>query len=162
MDSIREQIILIILDLLDGLAAPLPVDGEAAATVYRARKFFDPATGEVPAVSVFPQPDEPGNEESYDVDSLIMPIEVHVLALFGDRNPSELGELMLAELRYALGGCDPSRAALFNVLGELIDSIRFVGGGIEDYPDEDDQALVVRGVFNIEYSTVAGDPYHKI
>ncbi|HET56889.1 MAG TPA: hypothetical protein ENN35_00420 [Deltaproteobacteria bacterium] len=100
MNSIREQIIQ---KLLIGLAEIRQASGyntECGANVQRVRQIFDP--GELPAIDVWPHPDEAAKE--YGNTVLIMPVRISGLALFESENPSVVSERILADLIEAMTG----------------------------------------------------------
>jgi hypothetical protein len=45
--------------------------------------------------------------------------------------------------------------------GGLVDDISYSGGGVEDYPQTKDEALVVAANFSVAYQTAIGNPYSQ-
>ncbi len=138
-DTIRELIIQDIVAALESLSGY----GE----VYRGRTYFSP--DELPAVSVLPGIES--GEKQYGAQILTMPVQVHAVQVVGDNNPSELSETVLGDLIDVL---------IYGAI-DRINGMTYTGGGVEDYPDEDDQAVSVQISIEIEYSTVIGDPYNQ-
>ena len=80
-----------------------------------------------------------------------MPVTISLACLLGEYNAVDLSEFLLAELRRQMPLGDPS-------LGGLAQDLRYVQGGVDDYPEEDEQALVVNATFEIDYETTANNP----
>lgn len=94
MNSIREQIIQKLLVGLAGIRMANGYNTECGANVQRVQRIFD--TGELPAIDVWPHPDEASKE--YGNNALIMPVRISGLALFEAENPSVISEQILADL----------------------------------------------------------------
>jgi hypothetical protein len=100
MNSIREQIIQKIISGLPDILAANGYGTECGSNVQRVRRIFDP--GELPAIDVWPHPDEAAKE--YGNTVLIMPVRISGLALFESENPSVVSERILADLIEAMTG----------------------------------------------------------
>jgi hypothetical protein len=94
MNSIREQIIQTTLAGLSDIRTANGYNTDCGSNVQRVRQVFDP--GELPAIDVWPHPDEASKEYSNNV--LIMPLRISGLVLFGSANPSVVSEKILADL----------------------------------------------------------------
>lgn len=143
MDSIRELIIQEIESQITTATAG------AYGPVYRGRTYFTP--NELPAVALLPGVE--ASERSYGEQNSEMPVVVHAVQIIGDNNPSVLGELALAEMVKAL----MSPSASYTYLSD----IAYTGGGVEDYPSNEDQAIVVVINLSVKYSANIGDPYNQ-
>ena len=145
--SVRAKILQIIGERCQALLVLLPGGADAEPTVLWARQSLSPT--ELPAVVVTPQPED--GERLYGIDKLTMPVTISLACLLGDHNPVDLAESLLAELRQQVPLEDPT-------LGGLAQDVRYVQGGVDDYPEQDDQALVVTATFEIEYETEINKP----
>ena len=94
MNSIREEIIQANMTALAGIRTANGYNTDCGANVERVRQVFDP--DDLPAVDVWPQPDELSKE--YGKNVLVMPVRISGLALFGAENPSVVSEKILADL----------------------------------------------------------------
>ena len=117
------------------------------AALYWARQSLDPR--ELPASVITPGLET--SERGYGFDRLTLPITISLACIIADRDPLDFSEHLLAELRRKISSDDPT-------LGGLAQDIRYVSGGVEDYPEQDDQALVVVANFEIEYETEINNP----
>lgn len=145
--SIRAQILQAIGDRARELIVLLPTGQDQPATLTWARSSLHPS--ELPVVNVLPQPETA--ERGYGTDQITMPVQISIACLLGTNIPVDLGEDLLAIMRRIIPGTDQT-------LGGLSDDIRYIGGGVDDYPQDQDQALVVNATFEIEYQTVANNP----
>ena len=59
----------------------------------------------------------------------------------------------------ATTGTKTATSSIANTTGGLAQSITYVSGGTEDYPDLNDISVSVALTFNIKYITIAGNPY---
>jgi len=145
--SIRAQILQKLGERCQALLVLLPNESDVEADVYWARRSLSPQ--ELPAVVVTPEPES--NDRTFDEDQLIVPVTISLACLLGSHNAVDLAEALLAELRRQIPLDDPT-------LGGLAKNMRYVGGGTDDYPERDDQALVVNATFEIDYETIANKP----
>jgi hypothetical protein len=140
-DTIRESIIQ---DLVAQLETLTP---SGYGYVYRGRTYFEYA--DLPCISLLPGVES--SSRSYGEQQSTMPVTVHAIQVVGDNDPSVLAETILGVLiENIIGG----RSNISN-----IDDIRYTGGGVEDYPAEDEQAISVLVNLEVDYSTNLGDPY---
>jgi hypothetical protein len=146
--SIRAKILQVIGERCQDLLVLLPSDGEVEPDVYWARQQLLPT--EVPAAVVTPKPDEPG-DQGHGFDRLTMPVSISLACLIGNHNPLDLSEMLLAEMREKIPLSDQT-------LGGLARDVRYMGGGVDDYPEQDEQALVVTTIFEIDYETELNNP----
>jgi len=146
--SIRAQIIQAIAERAQNILVMLPGGREADPDVLWARSRLKPE--ELPAIVVTPEPDTPG-DEAYGADLLTIPITISAACLLGKNHPVDLGEFILAQMRKAIPGNDTT-------IGGLAETIRYAGGGVEEYPDRNDQAMVVVVTFEIDYETATNNP----
>ena len=145
--SIRAQILQVLGERCQALLVLLPGGSDSEAEVYWARQSLKPQ--ELPAAVVNPQPET--GEMGYGFDRLTMPVTISLACLLGEQNPVDLSEYLLAELRKQVPLEDPT-------LGGLAQDLRYVQGGVDDYPEEDEQALVVNATFEIYYETTINNP----
>lgn len=61
----------------------------------------------------------------------------------------------------AIAGGPTGEDPIDNTTGGLAEAIEYAGGGIDEYPEEADQATGVVTNWNIKYRTMSGDPYHQ-
>lgn len=146
--SIRAQILQKIAMRCESLLALLPNDGDIEPQIFWARQQLLP--DELPAAVVTPEP-ESGDRSSYGSDLLTMPVTISLVCLIGLHNAVDLAEYLLAEMK----GRIPLDDQTFDGLAQ---DIRFVQGGVNDYPDEDEQGLSVFAVFEIDYETEINNP----
>jgi len=139
-DSIREQIIQDIVTQLGTLSG--------YGDVHRGLIYFE--SGDLPAIAVLPGVETA--EKKYGEQFCVMPVAVHAIQVIGSgNNPSVVGEVALADLiDNLIGGRD-------NI--DKVNNITYAGGGIEDYPDENEQAIVINVNIDVEYCTNLGDPF---
>lgn len=138
-DTIRE---LILQDIETLLATR-----HGADNVYRGRTQFEYA--DLPCVSILPGLETA--EKAYGEQRLTMPVSVHAVQVSGDNEPGVLAETILGNLiDDVIGG----RSSISH-----ISDIRYTGGGVETWPEQDEQALSVQIDIEIQYSTNIGDPY---
>jgi len=145
--SIRARILQTLGERCQSLLVLLPGGSDIEPEVYWARQSLRPQ--ELPAAVVNPQPE--AGERSYGIDRLTMPVTISLACLLGEHNAVDLAESLLAEIRKQVPLNDPT-------LGGLVQDLRYVQGGVDDYPEEDDQALVVNATFEIDYETTANNP----
>lgn len=100
MNSIREQIIQSTLAGLADIRTSNGYNTDCGSNVQRVRQVFDP--GDLPAIDVWPHPDEASKE--YGNTVLIMPLRISGLVLFRSENPSFISEKILADLAEAMMG----------------------------------------------------------
>lgn len=96
MISVREKNIQSLVTSLAEIRQANGYNTECGINVQRARPTFDPDKGELPAIDVWPQPDEVSRE--YGKNVLVMPIRIEALMLFEDDNPSVISEMILADI----------------------------------------------------------------
>ena len=61
----------------------------------------------------------------------------------------------------ATTGLITAESAIKTTTGDLADSIEYVGGGTDDYPEDGGIAVGVSAVFNFRYGVNIGDPYTR-
>jgi len=59
----------------------------------------------------------------------------------------------------ATTGTITASSSIANSTGGLAESIGYISGGVENYPDEDDISIGVAVTFNIKYKISTGNPY---
>ncbi len=146
-DTIRELILQDIVTQLGSLNTANGYNTNCGQNVLRGTTEIP--LQDLPASVVLPG-EESGAHE-YGDQLLTMPLEIHGLHKRGDLNISVLGEQMLGDLISCLVGGQSN-------IG-YIDRLHYSGGGIEEYPGPEDQALSVRASIEVEYTTLIGDPY---
>lgn len=150
-DSIREKIIQRVMTALAAITVANGYNTGCGAHVHRGKRGFSDAS-DLPAVVVFPQV-ETSSKTQYGTDAHVMPVEINAALIYGGTSPSVLGEQALADIIKAMG-TDPT-------LNGLASSVTYAGGGIDEYPDEAMQAVVVVASFEVAYETRRGDPYNQ-
>ncbi|MCK4620721.1 MAG: hypothetical protein KAT62_00760 [Desulfuromonadales bacterium] len=145
--SIRAQILQKLGERCQALLVLLPGGADTEPEVLWARQSLHPT--ELPAAVVNPHPEDA--DRTYGVDQLTMPVTISLACLLGEHNAVDLSESLLAEIRKRVPLDDPT-------LGGLAQDLRYVQGGTDDYPTEDDQALVVNATFEIDYETTINNP----
>jgi len=93
-NSIREQIILAVISKLADIRTSAGYQTDCGANVQRVRKMFDP--DDLPAISVWPKPEE--SENKYGAQFNTMPMQVEALVKHGTTNPSVISEKLLPDL----------------------------------------------------------------
>ncbi len=146
-NSIRARILAALGSRAEALVAIMPDGLSQGMDLTWARQALSP--GELPLINILPQPETA--ERSYGVDRMTFPVQIAVACLLGDYRPIELAEDLLAKMRSVLPAADPT-------LGGLAEDMRYTGGGVEDYPEDEDQALVVITQWEIVYETQGNDP----
>ena len=61
----------------------------------------------------------------------------------------------------ATTGLITAESAIKTTTGELADSIEYVGGGTDDYPEDGGIAVGISTMFNFRYEVNIGDPYRQ-
>lgn len=148
-DTIRECIIQDVIARLAGITVANGYSTGIGANVLRAKKVID--EDDIPSCNVWPRPETA--QKRYGQDVCVMPILIEGIMEFGAENPSVISERILGDLKKAIGDPAWSRSP------DYIDSIAYVSGGTENYPDEEDITVGATALFNVAYNTVAGDPY---
>ena len=140
-DTIRESIIQ---DLVTQLEILTP---SGYGYICRGRTYFEYA--DLPCISLLPGIES--SSRSYGEQQSTMPVTVHAIQVVGDNDSSVLAETILGALiENIIGGRD-------NISN--IDDIRYTGGGVENYPAVDEQAISVQMNLEVDYSFNLGDPY---
>ena len=145
--SIRAQILQKIGERAQQMIVLLPSGMDADAQLFWARQQLHPS--ELPAVNILPQPET--GDRSYGADHLTMPVQISIACLLGNNSAVDLAEDLLATMRRTVPGSDPT-------LGGLAQDIRYMSGGVDDYPEDADQALVATTLWEIDYQTQANNP----
>lgn len=148
--SIRSRILTALGDRCYSLLALLPDDRERTPAIYWARQSLTPT--EVPAVVIIPQPEQA--ERQYGVDQMTMPVSISMVCLLGDWVPVDLGEYLLAQMRKEIPGVD-------HTLGNLAIDVHYIGGGVDDYPEDTDQAMVATTSWEVVYETQNNNPFDQ-
>jgi len=150
-DTIRELIIQDIIARLGVITVANGYNTGIGVNVQRAKKAID--EDDVPVCNVWPRPET--SEKRYGQELCTMPVLIEGVMEFGSENPSVVSERILGDLKKAMGDL-----AWLQSL-DYIDSIAYVSGGSESYPDEEDVTVGAMAVFNISYMTAIGDPYSR-
>lgn len=160
MNTIRE---LIILDFMSRLADITTAGGyntNIGSKVIRARKKLAPA--ELPAVVAIPGTEKA--ESQYGYSKCQMEMRIEGVALFGSTDPSVMSEKILGDLKKCI--LAPYNALTSPHTGwsrspDYIDSILYTGGGVEEYPDDDQITAGAYAIFEVGYTTKLDDPYSQ-
>lgn len=151
-DSIRERIIQAIMDNVATWTTANGFNLNCGSSSYRARHFWEIA--EAPAVSVWPMPET--NDPSYAENYNSMPLRLEAVTTYTTaQNPSTIGEQMLADMKELMG---QKRS---DTVDELADSVRYSGGGVDEYPDSSQTVVGCYAEFNIAYWEKRNDPYNQ-
>lgn len=161
--SIRELIIAEIMTRAATIltaTSPVIYNLNIGAHVYRAVRPVDPAN--LPCAVVWPQPETASYKNGMVENS--MPVIVEGMAKFGSSNPSTIAEQILADLIkcFASPNWDRRRvktASPLTYYDPYADSIIYVQGGTNSYPESGDTIIGAQATFNVMYWTAAGDPY---
>lgn len=146
-DTIRETLIQ---EIATALATVLTANGyntECGQNVQRGIKQIDPDN--LPAISVFPGIENA--TRAYGCSTCVMNLRLEGIAAFGSNNPSGVAEQILGDLI----------KAMFQPLDTIDGDVKYVSGGIEEYPEPGEKVIGVPANFEITYRTVAGDPYSQ-
>jgi hypothetical protein len=144
--SIRARILQKLGEQCQYLLAMLPSGDEKEPQILWGRRSIRPE--ELPAVVITPQPESA--TKSYGADEITMPVTVAMVCLLGEHNPLDLGEYLLAQMR--------EYVAADSTMGDLAGDTRYMEGGIDEYPESNDQALVVSTTWEIDYTTLRNNP----
>lgn len=138
MSTIRELILQDLVTQLETLSG--------YGSIHRGKTFF--VYADLPCISLLPGVET--SERRYGKQVGIWPVTVHAIQAQGDLNVSVLAETMLGDLI----------STVISGRGNInrIEDIAYTGGGVEDWPAEDEQALSVQANFEIQYKTILGDP----
>jgi hypothetical protein len=117
------------------------------ATVIRGIKEVDPSL--LPATSIFPQPETavPSGSGEYIIT---MPVRVEAIDFYGTTNPSVVGEVLLGILRAGY---------MKSALSDLIDTIQYSAGGVDEYPDANQCTIGASATFIVTYFSNINNPY---
>ena len=151
-DSIRERIILAVMDHLATWTTANGYNISCGDNVYRARHFWE--ISDAPAASIWPgtESNEPGYSQHYNT----MPLRIEALTTYTtSQNPSVLSELMLADMKLLMG---QKRS---DTVDELADSVIYAEGGVDDYPDSSQTVIGCYTTFNIAYWENKNNPYSQ-
>jgi hypothetical protein len=152
-DTIREQIIAAVITSLGDVTIASGYNTDCGQNVLRAR--YKPGKDEVPCFVVWPQVEEAEKLPGKSKQSMSLKIEG--LMLFGDQNPSVISELILGDIRKRM---EAQSTAQMPAAG-LIESILYVQGGTDEYPEEGEEFTGSAATYRIVYKTRAGDPYSQ-
>lgn len=148
-DTIRELTLQDVVTQLENINTANGYNTNCGQNVARAQMEF--LLESLPATMVLPG-DETA-EHAYGEQRLIMSLDIYALHKREDTDMAVLAEQMLGDLISCLvGGQD-------NI--SYIDSLAYTGGGVDDWPAPEDQALSVRASYEITYTTDIGDPYNQ-
>jgi hypothetical protein len=148
-NTIRE---LILQDLQVQAAKITVVNGyntNIGGTTARGRSAFGP--GELPAVNIIDKPEEV--EKRFGKNACTMEVLIEAIVDYGDSNPSVISNQMLGDLIKAFTN------TTFKATLTEVDSIQYIRGGTDDYPEEKHKTVGAFATFQIKYNTDLGDPY---
>ena len=154
-DTIREQIIASICAELVDIRTASGYNVDLGSTVKRAQKLND--KDKLPAVAVFPLTED--NEPIQGKNLLTMNVRIEGLSKFGSKNPSVVAEAMLGDIIKRM--TNPTLNAADDIAGGFAESVRYLEGGVDDYPDDGQYSVGVFGIFAVNYKTKIGDPYNQ-
>ena len=146
-DTIRE---LIILDFVARGAvirtgSPSNYHTDIGATVDRWRQH--PIA---PALNIWDRPE--AGSKAYGMQKLTMPILIEGTAAYGNAKAAVIAGRILGDIIRAFMSPSWSRSPNY------IDSIDYITGGTENYPDEEDLIVGAYALFHVAYTTQVGDP----
>jgi len=148
-DTIRELILQDVVAQLGNINTANGYNTNCGQNVARAQMEFP--LDSLPGAAVIPG--DESAEHAYGEQSLTMALDIHALHKRGDTDIAVLAEQMLGDLISCLVGGQSNIS--------YIDSLAYTGGGVDDWPAPEDQALSARVSIEIEYTTVIGDPYSQ-
>ena len=148
-DTIRELTLQDIVTQLENINTANGYNTNCGQNVARAQMEF--LLESLPATMVLPG--DESAERAYGEQSLTMSLDIYALHKRDDTDIAVLAEQMLGDLISCLVGGQSNIS--------YIDSLAYTGGGVDDWPAPEDQGLSVRASFEIEYTTVIGDPYSQ-
>jgi len=148
-DTIREIIIQDVIARLANIRMANGYNTDIGRNVLRARKII--SADDLPSCIVWPKSETA--ESKYGLTVCTMPVLIEGLVEFGDENPSVVSEKMLGDFIKNI------LSPLWSRSPDYIDSIAYVSGGTDEYPDEEDLTVGTSAIFNFAYTTAIGDPY---
>jgi len=149
-NSLRARILTKLGDRCHNLLALLPDDREQTPAIYWARQRLQPS--EVPAVVIIPQPEQA--ERQFSADMITLPVSISMVCLLGTWRAVDLAEYLLAQMRQVVPAQDTT-------LGALAIDMHYLGGGVDDYPQDTDQAMVCTTSWEIIYETQNNNPFEQ-
>ena len=152
--TIREQIISSIVSELADIKTANGYETNIGNTVKRGIRIVD--RDRLPGVAIFAHVET--NAPLSGKHNLKMPIRLEALADSGSVNPSIMAERMLGDLIKKAESLTVSKK---NSTSGLAESIQYLEGGIEDYPEPGQQLIGVSAIFTVNYKTINGDPYSQ-
>jgi len=150
--TIRKEIIANIVTSLADIRTANGYVTEIGTNVFKVRKNL--SSSKLPAITVWPQSED--NEKIHGKNRSTMPIRIEgILAFTQGDDLSDLAEDILGDIRKRMEDLSD------DVTSGLADRIEYQSGGVDEYPEPGDAAVVCSAVFNIVYKTVAGDPFSQ-
>jgi hypothetical protein len=184
MDTVREKIIQEIVTRLGVIRiVASPASGyytDCGKAVHRARTRIDPGSktdpigdpGDVPCIDVWPLLEE--TAQIHGRDKNVMTVHIEGFHFFGaeavtrglavvEEEASTVAERILGDLKKCLttpawDRRRPVAGSPVTYLPPLAESIRYKGGGTEEYPEEGDVSVAAVAKFDVTYYTAIGDP----
>ena len=149
-ETIREQIISAITARPNTILTANGYNTECGQGVKRAIKDLE--SDDIPAVVVWPQPEEAERRSGRNICTTQVKVETY--AAFGLVNPSVIQEQMLGDLIKCL--TDPAAPVTL-----LVDDIYYKEGGPASQPEAGETTTAVAATFEVKYSYKIGNPYEQ-
>jgi|GEM_PF-1013955 len=166
-DTIREKIILEFIAraaVIRTTGSPQLYATDCGETVFRATPQVDP--DDLPCCIIWPQA-----EDSENINGKCrhkMPIQVEGIMVFSPLNPSVTSEKILGDLfRCFLARTWERRRLVASPASPptydppYAESIVYLGGGTDSYPEEGSKTVGAMAKFMVTYYTKIGDPYSQ-
>lgn len=150
-DTIRELVIQAIVTRLAIITVAGGYNSDIGEHVQRTK--MPPVA--VPGCNVWPQPET--SDRKYQKSLNSMQVLIEAVTLYGSSNPSQVSEQILGDLKKAM--LDPSW--LKSLSPNYIESVSPVGGGADDYPNEEDNTVGTKLMILVKYLETIGDPYSQ-
>lgn len=153
-ETIRERIILALMSNLAGITSANGYNTNIGANVQRVKSGL--TDGELPSLIIWPQVEE--TVKIHGKSKITMPVKIEGISRFTKlENPSVVSELMLGDIRKMM----EMQGSGNSVTDGLSDSIQYSSGGSDEYPEPGNDRVGVYAIYNIEYKTLAGNPYSQ-
>lgn len=165
--TIQERIITALCSQLETIRTDRGYGTDMGANVLLAPLQID--TEDMPAVAVFPGVEE--SDRLYGAQENRMPVEIKAILSHAESNPAIVGARALGDvIRCVLfreepeGPEEPEEPEepawpTEGTYWPLVADLEYKGGGVEEYPGQDDTVTMVSVMFEVTYLTDIGNPY---
>ena len=117
--------------------------------IYRGRTQLE--YGDLPCADLLPGMESA--ERVYGEQRITLPISIYALQIIEDEDVGALAEVLLGQLISDIVGNKDN-------IGYISD-MQYSSGGVDTWPEQNEQALSVQIDIEILYSTNIGDPYNQ-